>query len=413
MVEQSHKDRSETQGKIIPEDLRSAEEDTLLLFDSLSASFPDENVDANLLSQAADFAANSADESQVLDNTSNVVPLYAHEREVSFLKVLPKVFVAAAVLVLAVVVVPLLDNSLISTDLSRSASLPAQEAVSATGVQNSAELETAELLESLDTDADSIFTESAAESAAQSTAESAVDTKPTLGTDIDSDAGGTVLSSDTPEHVEEGTVSADRVSSDTANVVTGVARTTIISTESAVQPSVVQGINVSSAARVQRKILPAEQTTELNKIQSDTVQSNTVDTADQGAVAAAVSPAPDDSPASAEEISGTALKSGSDSGSEPVSDAFVVQQSVERKTSNEPSYRRSIHRWRAEIIKLSRLGRDDQAELEYSLFRQEHPNHQIELEVQSESSSGTDRPDTPATEIPATENSPGDTPPER
>lgn len=388
MVEQSNKDQSDTQGRIIPDDLQPAEEDTLLLFDSLSSSFPDENVDAGLLSFAADFAGDSTDESFAQEDDSNVVPLYAHEREISFQKVLPKVFVAASVLVLAAVVVPLHNNTLILPDLPDTASLPVvQDAVSATGLKHNAKPETQLLLESSDTDAENIDSRSAAEAVAepQLPVDENTDADSSIDTDANTDAAGEVLSA-TPENLNEDDVVPGTVDSSAAGVVTGVARTTVISTESTVGPSVVQSINVTGAARVQRKIADEKiaEASEINK-----VQAHAEDAAEQGPVAVVVLPAPEKTAAASEEAVDSTIES--------VSDTSVEQQSVDQKIANKPTYRRSIHRWKAEILKLSRLGLDRQAKLEYRLFEQEYPNHQIELEKQSDKSSTENEPEVDVT----------------
>lgn len=336
MVEQSHNMQAESQGSIVPDDLQPAEKDTLNLFDSLSSSLPDKHVDAFLISQAAEGVSATAEtvsERDLQDGASNVVPLYAHEREVSFLQVLPKVFVAAAVLVLAVVVVPLMDNSATAPQLTQSASSHADtEATSELVATKSVAQASPSDLESADTDA--------------------------AGT-TDDILGEVVAEPTTTRAMTATTTRAMAPSTDTANVASGVARTTIISTESAASPSVVQSINITSAARV-RQVYPAAEDSSADVLAKESDKRSAIESAAQSNEPAARvnDESVVDSPASSESLS-------------------VVDQ---------PSYRRSIHRWKAEILKLSRLGLQSQVEQEYKLFKLKHPSHLIELDESAFSS---------------------------
>ncbi len=373
MVEQPDKDRPEIQGQIVPEDLQAAEEETLLLFESLSSAFPDKEVDANLLSQATSFAAQNDFASAVSDtqvDNSNVVSLYAHEREISFGQVLPKVFVAAAVVVLAIVVVPLLDNTSVApeqiqatssseatqyVDESEKLSISSVDALSETSAESSTETSAEANLDAdatvIDTDASEVIEEEIG---------AVTDSMELSGIDADAQGDSRYSKSELQDSNLElqnsnlelqnsnlelqDSNEANRTSSDTANIVTGVARTTIISTESVVSPTVVQGVNLTSAARVQRKANPGEN--------SDSDESTSV----ESTVSASAAPEP----------------------------SFLAPQAV---AVEPPAYRRSVHRWKAEILKLSRLGLQQQVKQEYRLFIQRHPSHAIKFEEPSAYSS--------------------------
>lgn len=369
---------------LMPADLESSEQTTMHLLDALPSVLPTDEVDSLILQQAALAVDSSlADESKLAQvQKPTVVPLYNHEREVSFRQVFPKVFVAAAVVVLAVVVVPLVDrmgfSGLTNPSLQTVSSSSVDQNAVLSADQNTEQAVATSLMESDDTDAlaeSAVEVEASSESLPVQADVSVPASVPMpvaevvenpfseeLALAAESDAGATeALGNDANEELS----AAKSVSSQADDsVVAGVTRTTIISTETSATPSVVQSISISSAARVQRKV-------EVEDVES-------VDDASEEVVAGSV---------------GATLSENQTQKSSANFAAFQASNSEESKvtetTRNEraaselelesvtPAYRRSLHRWKAEILKLSRLGKQQQAQVEYRLYINEHPQHAI------------------------------------
>jgi len=118
---------------------------------------------------------------------------------------------------------------------------------------------------------------------------------------------------------ETGSVAESIESGSRKSVSGGVARTTIISTGASAQPEVVKSINMTASANSSEETV--EETTE---------------------------------------------------------DALATE-TADAETVTEPAYRRSLHRWKSEILKLSRQGETERVRKEYELFKKRHPNHTIDI----------------------------------
>ncbi len=428
-------------GGLVPPDLESSELSTKQLLDTFPSELPASEVDNFILQQAtAAVVGDSSGEHESIisnDDAPTVIPLYNHQREVHINRVFPKMFVAAAVVVLAVVVVPLIDragfgniatqesfqtaSSGESEDLEQAASKTVAKAEIDTLTDTSAsadiDTENADTVNTDITDTDTADTQGnglaisairsvpAREEAASDTAianptanadssGNSGSTENTTAAEVaaDSDAAAdlatdaafenpftkdlaaaanTAVSSDNARQVQSaqskqstqaaslaGDTSAD--ASTTANaesqadesVIDGVARTTIISTESSASPRVVQGINITSAARVQRSV--------------EAENAATVDAS------------------TAQMESRAQTSSGNFSSfSASASDASTLSEQptdVAEPAVAAPAFRRSLQRWKAEILKLSRLGKQQQAQEEYRLFIEKHPQHIISFD---------------------------------
>lgn len=361
---------SDNAARVTPTDLDASEQSTRILMDGLPSGLPADEVDNLILQQAALAVELSATDEleQAHEQAANVVPLYNHENEVFFGQVFPKVFVAAAVVVLAVVVVPLVDRTGI-TDLSNTPPLQTASSNSIDQIAEPLAASDIDLVESDDADAlaDSAFEKEtsyhslSAQAGSQQTeaaveAELLTQTKPASGTTLASDVK---LESDTklaPQgeatenpFTKELAIAAESETAKAGNTdesgVSGVTRTTIISTEASATPSVVQSINVTSAARVRRKI-EVEDASDVSDASGEVTNEN------------------------------SAAPESDNSRQRPSANLAAFQAS----NSVAPAYRRSLHRWKAEILKLSRLGKQQEALDEYELYIKEHPRQAFDFD---------------------------------
>lgn len=107
-----------------------------------------------------------------------------------------------------------------------------------------------------------------------------------------------------------------------------VARTTIVSTEGSARPKVVQSINMAAGSTV-----PKQSLSEQSVAEQSVAEPGTRDRTD----------------------------------------------AANEQAKPEPGYRRSLYRWKSEILKLSRQGKNKMAKEEYVLFRERHPTHTINI----------------------------------